>query len=126
MLHLSTRTIRDFNQERFAAECGEITGPSLVVTTIGDMHAIEDGGGKVCQQCMATVAARGPQTGQTGNNCNYCSSTQYPLHSNTARVIWFACCKCYGLCEIGESGVCGDIERSRELAAQMDAEALPS
>ena len=127
MVHLSTRTIRAFGQERFTAECGEIVGPNSVVNTIGDMHRIEDAGGKVCQECMTKVSAKGPQTGQTGGNCDHCQSTQYPLHGNTAGpVIWFACCKCYGLCEIGESGVCGDIERTRELDAQMDAEALPS
>ena len=45
--------------------------------------------------------------GQTGSNCDYCG-TQDSLHGNTAGPwIWFACCKCYGLCKIGKSGIRG-------------------
>ncbi len=56
--------------------------------------------------------------GTTGENCNYCGKVQLPMtHGSTASypgevLIWFACCGCFGECEIGESGVCADITRA--------------
>ena len=51
-----------------------------------------------------------PQTLPTGSSCDYCGSTDHPLHGGTEYVIWFACCRCYGQCEIGESGFCDMIK----------------
>ena len=49
----------------------------------------------------------GEQKGPTGSACDYCGKEQLPmLHGSTGDLIWFACCECFHLCEIGESGVC--------------------
>ena len=51
------------------------------------------------------------QYGTTGRNCDYCGVELPKMHGSTASnpgqtLIWFACCQCFGKCEIGESGVC--------------------
>ena len=68
------------------------------------------------------------QEGTTGANCDYCGKVQLPMmHGSTASnpgecLIWFACCECFGECEIGESGVCTLISEPRAL---VDDNELP-